>query len=57
MERADIENLASTIRGLLDEPHAGLSSTLRHRWEGALVALELVLGERTSLVDILMGDV
>ncbi len=56
MEIADIEKLASTIRGLLLEPHAGLSETLRHRWEGALVALELVLGVRASLVDILMGE-
>lgn len=56
METADIEKLASTIRGLLLEPHAALSESLRHRWEGALVALELVLGERTSLADILMGE-
>ncbi|MGD0392770.1 MAG: hypothetical protein ABSC41_09000 [Acidimicrobiales bacterium] len=56
MDRTEIVTLASTLRGLLHEPHAGLSETLRHRWEGALVALELVLGERTSLVDILMAD-
>ena len=56
MDRAEIVRLASTLRALLHEPHAGLSESRRHRWEGALVALELVLGERTSLVDILVAD-
>ena len=43
MERAEIERLAASIRALLAEPHAGLTESLRRRWEGALVALELVL--------------
>ena len=44
MERAEIERLAASIRALLAEPHAGLTESLRRRWEGALIVLELALG-------------
>ncbi|HEY3844326.1 MAG TPA: hypothetical protein VGL48_13835 [Acidimicrobiales bacterium] len=38
------------IRGVLSDPHAGLSTAARHRYEGALTALEAVLGEAPSLI-------
>jgi hypothetical protein len=33
------------------DPDRGLSESERRRWEGALAALEAVLGWRSSLVD------
>ena len=37
--------LAKSIRQLLDDPDAYLTRDARLRWEGALTALETVLGE------------
>lgn len=51
MRRTEIEELATSIRALLADPDAGINEPLRRRWEGALVALEAVLGEKISLVD------
>ncbi len=56
MRRTDVEELAVSIRALLADPDADINEPLRRRWEGALVALEAVLGERTSLVDNLEMD-
>jgi hypothetical protein len=39
------------IRQLLADPDARLSGPTRARWEGALTALEAVLGEAPSLFD------
>jgi hypothetical protein len=46
MRRGEIEELATSIRAVLDDPDAGLTDPLRRRWEGAFVALQVVLGER-----------
>jgi hypothetical protein len=55
MRRTEVEELAASIRELLADPDAGVNEPLRRRWEGALIALEVVLGERTSLTDNLEG--
>ena len=52
---AEIAELAAFVRSLLEQPHVGFTASQRCRAEGALVALELALGERTSLLDILSG--
>jgi hypothetical protein len=51
MSPEEITRLATSIRGLLDDPDNGLSEPERRRWEGALAALEAVLGWKSSLVD------
>jgi hypothetical protein len=51
MRRTEIEELAASIPALLADPDEGINEPLRRRWEGALAALEAVLGEKTSLVD------
>ena len=51
MRSTEIANFADSIRALLADPDSGLSELDRRRWEGALAALEVVLGHRTSLVD------
>lgn len=51
MRRAEIEELASSIRAILADADLTLNEPIRRRWEGALVALEIVLGEPSSLVD------
>ena len=56
MRRSEIENLAASIQALLADPDGDINEPLRRRWEGALIALEAVLGERTSLVDNLEMD-
>ena len=38
------------------QPEAGITDLTRPCWEGALAALEAVLGERSSLVDNLGSD-
>jgi hypothetical protein len=44
MTQAAIATLAGSIRALLADPEAGLSTVSRYRWEGALVACEAILG-------------
>lgn len=39
-----MEALAASITELLADPGAGLSPVARARWEGALTAVEVVLG-------------
>ena len=56
MRRPEIEALARSIRALLADPDADLNEPMRRRWEGALVALEAVLGERTSLLEDIGAD-
>ena len=51
LNRTEIGHLAGSIRALLTDPEADLNELQRRRWEGALVALETVLGEKSSLVD------
>jgi len=51
LNRTEIEYLAGSIRALLTDPEADLNELQRRRWEGALVALETILGEKSSLVD------
>ncbi len=41
--------LAESIRAILADPDAALSPQARARWEGALTALEWVLGVPTSM--------
>ncbi len=57
MGRGEIEELAASIRHLLDDPDADLTEPLRRRWEGALVALEVVLGVRSSLAEDLEAEI
>ena len=47
----EVEKFAESIRALLADPDAGLNDPVRRRWEGALSALDAVLGQETSLVD------
>jgi hypothetical protein len=56
MTKSEIEELAASVRALLTDPSADLNDPLRRRWEGALAALEAVLGEESSLVDNLGSD-
>jgi len=56
LSRAEIEKLSESIRALPADPDAGLNEPLRRRWEGSLAALEVVLGERSSLVDNFDGN-
>ena len=51
MRRSEIEALAASIRAVLSDPDTQINEPLRRRWEGALVALEAVLGESSTLVD------
>jgi hypothetical protein len=51
MTRAEIQQLANSIRSLLADPDSDLNEPMRRRWEGALAALEAVLGDRSSPVD------
>jgi hypothetical protein len=51
LSKVDTMALADDIRNLLADPDADLTATTRARWEGALAALETVLGERSSLVE------
>jgi hypothetical protein len=44
MPWAEVERLVESIRALLADADAGLNDLERRRWEGALLALELVLG-------------
>jgi hypothetical protein len=53
---AEIEGLADSVRSVLWAADGGsleLSSATRHRLEGALTALEAVLGEPSSLLSAL----
>jgi len=56
LSRGEIQRLLESIRTLLTDPDSGLNEHSRRRWEGALAALEVVLGERSSLVDNFRSD-
>lgn len=56
MGRGEIEELAGSIRSMLDDPEADLNELMQRRWEGALAALDAVLGERSSLVEDLGAE-
>jgi hypothetical protein len=59
LKPVDVERLAETIRRLLASVERGelaASGTTRNRLEGALAALEAVLGEPSTLVDELGLD-
>jgi hypothetical protein len=47
----EVGQLADHIRELLADPDAGLAEATRQRWQGALTALEAVLGEPSSLAE------
>ena len=51
MTLREIEKFAASIRALLADPDADLNDPVRRRWEGALSALEAVLGQEPSLVE------
>ena len=51
MTFSEIEKFADSIRALLADHDADLNDPVRRRWEGALCALEAVLGQEASLVD------
>ena len=51
LSRPEIDAMAEGVQALLADSDAGLSPDRRLRWEGALAALEAVLGQRSSLVD------
>jgi hypothetical protein len=45
----EIAELAEGIRSTLNDPNALMTATARQRWEGALAAIEFVLGETPRL--------
>jgi hypothetical protein len=47
---AEIARLADSVRSVLDDADVALSPATRHRYEGLLVALELVLGREQSVL-------
>ncbi len=49
LTRAEIAKLSDSVRQLLADPDARLSRDARLRWEGALTALETVLGQAPTL--------
>jgi hypothetical protein len=49
LRRPEIEKFAESIRALLADTDANPSRDARLRWEGALTALERVLGQEPSL--------
>ena len=46
----EIARLADSVRSVLDDADAALSPATRHRYEGLLVALEMVLGREQSVL-------
>ena len=50
LARPEVSALADHIRALLADPDANLGHSARLRWEGALTAVEYVLGRTPSLV-------
>ena len=51
LTHAEVGELADRIRHVLADPDAGLTEPTRQRWQGALTALEAVLGEPSSLAE------
>jgi len=49
LTRAETAAFADSIRALLADPDANLGRDARLRWEGALTAVEAVLGKAPSL--------
>ncbi len=50
LTRSEISALADQVRALLHDPDANLSRSARLRWEGALTAIEYVLGVTSTLI-------
>jgi hypothetical protein len=50
LSRDEVAKLADSVRRLLADPDTRLSRDARLRWEGALTALETVLGQAPTLV-------
>lgn len=50
MTRAEVERFAGAVADLLADPAAELTPSARLRWEGALTALEAVLGHPPTLL-------
>jgi hypothetical protein len=51
LTRAEVGEVADCIRELLADPDARLTEATRHRWQGALTALEAIFGEPFSLAE------
>lgn len=51
LSKAEVVALADDIQDLLADPEGGLNAATRAHWEGALAALEAVLGRRPSLLE------
>lgn len=59
LTRAEVDELAATLRRLLDAIDADeltASAATRHRLEGALTALDVVAGKRSTLLDALTEE-
>ena len=59
LKRAEIKDLSISVRRVIDALDAGqlsASGATRHRLEGAVAALEAVLGDRSSLLESLGLD-
>jgi hypothetical protein len=50
LSRADIARLAGSLAAVLGDADADLTAAARHRYEGALVALEVALGRNRSVL-------
>ena len=50
LTRSEVTALAEHVRALLHDPDANLTRNARLRWEGALTAVEYVLGRTPTLI-------
>ena len=50
--RSEFAAFAESVRALLTDPDANLSRSARLRWEGALTAVEYLLGMTPSLISV-----
>ena len=51
LTRQEVSELAEWVRQLFADPDARLTEPTRQPWQGALTALEAVLGEPSSIVE------
>lgn len=56
LTRQEAEGLAEGIAGLLDDLNADLTPMARARWEGALTAVEIILGRAPTVAGVEIGD-